>query len=168
VKEHVIQAWCDRCDSRGEKAEAIVERTVMIIPAGAKTLDLCEPCDKELIEPLAALLAEYGQPPAERNGQQRLNVGPSDSEPAGYERPCPVCHQVLHGSNTNVAQHIWLRHIGQRRPAQPMSKCPECDFTPATGTGLGRHRVTAHGYDPVAEAMAVYEHGRGKAKKAAS
>ena len=59
MKQVTVNVWCDSCQERGRKTPATT--TPPLTVAGpARTLDLCDPCGKSLIRPLADLLDAYG------------------------------------------------------------------------------------------------------------
>jgi len=159
MKEVKVLAWCDHCASTQQRVPATLSATAAIGASGeALTLDLCDACHENIIAPLAALLAEYGAP-----ASATVEALPTLDQKAPRQRErstCPVC-STTRSAAWVLAAHVWRDHIGQERPAAP-SSCPDCDYVPPPGTqkptaSVGRHRSNVHGYDPLAEALALHQ-----------
>jgi hypothetical protein len=161
-----IITWCDLCfdqDPDGPQQPAEHAATACIVVDGAgkpvlRTLDLCETHAKELAG-LAATILKMGAP-LDRSAQA---IDTTNRPPSARPMPCPVCHTEM--TKGYVPLHIWSVHIGQTRPPQPTT-CPECGLVSvdnANPVQISRHRAAMHDFDPVAEAIAVYEDGLNRA-----
>lgn len=83
MKEVVTRTWCDRTEVHLSTGP-VPGFTREPLPCNGKptTLDLCDPCDEEVLEPIRRLLAVAGVPagPPEKVRRQR------NDKPGG---PCP-------------------------------------------------------------------------------
>lgn len=135
-----IVTYCDVHLTRGEHLPA--SSVQFTVDQGMPLeVDLCNDCHKELVEPLVALLNEYGQPVKRDTGTS--NTG----------KPlllCPVCAKQ-YVQQRGLDKHIEREHptpAAARAAVQATSgahQCPECDRSFALPQGLGRHRLSAHG-----------------------
>lgn len=99
TREVVIIRWCDNHE---EQVEATVERTVSV-DGDPLLLDLCAECDAALIQPVQALLSEFG-----------LEVDPPVYPVKAVRRHtagnvCPVCG-FESVSRDSLGQHLRIRH----------------------------------------------------------
>lgn len=60
AKEIRVIAWCDGNHDEDEKVQADGTVTVAFGRGKPRTVDLCNPCNKELIEPVQVLFGTYG------------------------------------------------------------------------------------------------------------
>lgn len=63
AKDIVIHVWCDRHMETDERVEAR-ELPPITLDGKIRTLDLCDPCIKEFVTPLAQLLEAHGALPS--------------------------------------------------------------------------------------------------------
>jgi hypothetical protein len=164
MKEVKILAWCDSCAADDRREAATDSATVTLGPRGKPlTLDLCDTCHEAMIQPLSALLAEYGQ--NETGAIDKPVVVSTPKASSGRERStCPIC-SVTRSAAWPLAAHVWRDHLGKERPPA-LRTCPDCDFAPPADSrkpaaATGRHRANVHGYDPLAEALALYRQKTG-------
>jgi len=154
MRELIIRAWCDRCESLGnERTEAKHTYTIGIVKGetrpAPRVIELCDACDAE-IDWLPKLMADHSIP-LDPKAKPAAPLQPP-AAPLGTDRVmCRVCGREL--VKTAIVGHIWSQHRrGEKRPAPP-SVCPTCreDFDVQ---GMTMHRVLQHGYSPV---EAAYE-----------
>lgn len=163
MKEVKILSWCDNCASDERREPATTSVTVAIGQRGRMlTIDLCSTCHESMVEPLVALLDEYGQ--AEPVAVQKPAAAPplKKSRPGGRST-CPICPETRSAAWV-LAHHIWRDHLGEDRPVPP-TVCPDCGFD-APGAkvptaAVGRHRANAHGYDPLTEPLERWKNRTG-------
>jgi hypothetical protein len=161
-----VITWCDRCHHQGKLQSPAAATVALRIGATVGGLDLCEPCQKEILGEVEQLLAEYGAPLEVPHGG-KVKAAKAADEPGplrSYERRCPICG-VTRSSGTTVAAHMWRDHIGRERPARP-EVCPDCGWHPIgsdkPSSAVGKHRQSVHGMDPITEATQMYEAFRSK------
>lgn len=65
---------------------------------------------------------------------------------------CEICQETL--PRPLYVAHLYEQHTDMKRPAQP-TVCPECGKQLSSGQATNNHRIKMHGYDPVAEALAL-------------
>lgn len=161
MKDVQILEYCDYCWSDGEKRTPAVEGFIVGIGPAERTgrpsmagLLTCE-LHAKVLRDLQDLVTEYGEP------LRGAPVQPSLYEPAPTVA-CPICNKGM--TSAGRIGHIYSVHIGQPRGPMPQ-RCPSCSWKPAQGSGnpavaVGKHRVAAHDYDPLAEALAAYRASR--------
>jgi uncharacterized C2H2 Zn-finger protein len=162
-----IVAWCDLHMLRDEAAREPGREVVVTLDGTERAIDLCDVCRKELIEPLAELLVEQGQPVSKRLTQESIEVDDGSF-------PCPVCAKP-YKMRANWRKHLKREHdllvsdleadgAPSRAEAdveQPTADatldvdiepsaareypCPDCDRVFTRGAALGAHR-RSHGY----------------------
>lgn len=139
-----IVILCDNHTRRGEDASGSSLR--IAVNGSEVEVDLCDECRAEIVAPLEAFLAEYGQPI-------------KDAAPTKpYE--CPTCHRT-YKSPTGLRGHIKDKHpetsvtvsavggpapVATEVPADTPHVCPTCGKKFGTPQGVGAHRSRAHGY----------------------
>lgn len=134
-----IVAWCDAHLSRDEQVPG--EPVRVTLNSGLPLeVDLCEPCAKELVEPLSQFLEAHGQPvktnPAE-GGVTCAACGKSYKQPASLRRHMREVHE----------DPALLPAPDGRSVVVPDGyPCPDCDRTFDRPQALGRHRSHQHGY----------------------
>jgi uncharacterized C2H2 Zn-finger protein len=155
-----IVAWCDKHLAQDEQVPA---GTVQVALDGGDPveLDLCDPCAKEVLDPVRALVDEYGQPTADQGG--------STGDPVYhcYARGCDKT--FAHGRN--LQKHLERIHgfvlpdaalgtevvqVATDAEGKPVYPCPECGREFRKPQGVAAHRSHVHGYEAVA--------GKGKGK----
>ena len=162
----VVSQWCDYCLAEDEDnrtpAETIVE--VMVVLPGqprskAKLRELmaCDPHYKQVDDLLHVL---ENCPIAEGVRKSPIARSHHGGEFEGKRIECELCGVPFGASY--LPRHVWTNHIGQEPPDKP-SVCPDCGWTPANTlneiykrSGVGNHRVAAHDYSPIGEALAEY------------
>lgn len=169
MRETQIITWCDACQARGKNTKITdgeSEVTVNLAIAGrpatldAMTLDLCKADRKALIDPLVALIDEYGVPkPAPTNGHPhrgpRSMGRPSSRTDRDKVLTCPKCDEPVRGSRRNVIAHLTNNHGLDSVAASKLVPtvngrsvpCPICGYITDGGTGLGAHIRPVHGAD---------------------
>jgi uncharacterized C2H2 Zn-finger protein len=146
-----IVAWCDIHLAKDEQVVASSVRAALD-NGMPMDLDLCEACDKELVEPLRLALIEYGQPVR----------GADEEESNMLHCPMPGCRKSF-PTGRKLQKHMERIHdtllpdsvLGPAQVAQvtttdengePIYSCPECDRTFRSPQGVGAHRSKVHGY----------------------
>lgn len=107
-KEVKIIAWCDGLDHAVVgSVPATGEHVITMDDNKAKILDLCDVCEKELIEPLRQLLAFAAdakkttkKATSSSSTSYRVNPGPTQ---------CPLC-PTIPKSRGALGQHLKVRH----------------------------------------------------------
>lgn len=149
MQEVNITTWCDQHASQGEKVEGFPTPPISL---GGKPerLDLCEVCEKERLEPLRALLAEYGQPIEATKGPRQVEPDPRK---VGLDRPwaCTDC-PYRGATRQRILGHLTGHHgynmvaASKLIPPQGLAEnCAICEFLADPGTGMASHIRTAHG-----------------------
>lgn len=158
MKEVTVKAWCDACaaeiaDTGGDVEPATVEQGVSISPHLPRFLDLCERHHKSLIEPLAALLAEYGQagPGSTKETPHKPHSRPGKDANEGDRYPCLWCPEAF-GSSGGLKGHLERVHglADGRGGAVFGTVCPLCMARQVGKTTMGTHARGAHGARSVA------------------
>lgn len=133
-----IVAWCDVHLAQDEQVPASPVQ-VAIDQGLPVEVDLCDPCRKELVDPLAELLTEHGQPV--KKGAQAPSgesvcgeCGKSYRQPASLRRHMREVHEAppVPDGRSNVVPDGY--------------PCPDCERTFDRPQALGRHRAHQHGY----------------------
>lgn len=158
MKQVTTTTYCDSCAARGVQTaiDNSVSLPLSVGASGPQTLDLCEPCDKELVEPVRLLLAEYGQSPQGAERDQGFT--------------CPGCSKTYR-KRDGLAKHMERQHnltLDARgmpvalekdddelpvEQEQKANQCPDCERSFDTPQGLGAHRYRLHAYvSPTKEA----------------
>lgn len=170
MKDFIVQTWCDLCyddDPDGQRIAA-TDHIVGCIVVNNQTkpvlmeLDVCDRHAKEL-DKLEATFGRMGVPLVGKGAQGRMPPLAIPQPSTGYvakRGDCPICGNGM--TRAGITNHIWNVHIQQ--PRSVPDSCPDCDVTFDSSVGLGKHRSAVHGYDPIAEAVAVYEHKLGQRK----
>jgi len=157
--------WCDGPIHVDEQVEAAVTRRFAADTLKECEVDLCEVCDKDLVQPLLALLAEQGQPvKGSRSIQPAL---PDIDEPPRRrtalrhpaEIKCPVEECDWEGTKAGANAHTPKAHEGAvlavlegrfgRRLLDGSRvtlehPCPSCEAAYESKTGVTTHKRIAH------------------------
>jgi len=154
MREVVVMRWCDACQQEDmTKTPATSTFTIGAVAGESKpalkVLELCERHEK-LITDLQLLLREVGQQPEMAPTATRAQHSYASSG-AAEQVLCPVCQASV--TRQALINHVWNRHRTEGRPEAP-KVCPECRVSYPSPAGCGVHRRMAHGYDPLAEALA--------------
>lgn len=145
-----IVAWCDNHLAKDEQVPASTVPATLYNGMPME-VDLCEPCEKEIVEPLRLLLEEYGQP-VQEGGSEQDNL---------LHCPLPGCtKKFTHGRN--LQKHMERVHdttlpdsvLGAELVVQKTTDtsgatvypCPDCERTFKRPQGVSAHRFQAHGY----------------------
>lgn len=146
-----IVAWCDRHLASDEQVPATTVQ-VTLDNGMPIEIDLCDPCHKELVEPLRLLLDEHGQP-----------VRSQDRSSSASHCPMPGCDKSFAGPR-QLQKHVERIHdtvlpdevFGNAVPSpastdekgETIYPCPEpdCDRTFKRPQAVGAHRSHVHGY----------------------
>lgn len=146
-----IVAWCDLHLARDNEQVPASSVQVTLDHGMPMELDLCDPCHKELVEPLRLLLDEHGQP-------VKQDTRPTTSPTGRPLIPCPApgCGKQ-YAQKRGLEKHMAKYHPEQADeqlpgfapPAQGNDEdgylCPECGRHFTRPQGVGRHRLSAHG-----------------------
>lgn len=142
AQELITYIWCDN----HPEDEKVPGRTIDI-PFGPKpmTLDLCEPCEKELLEPVRVLLEEHGAP------IKAFKTAKNQGKAVNYDRvqqACTECDQILY-SKSGLRRHLREQHGIRPKPSRDYGgpfPCPECGEEFHSPQGVGVHRAKLHDY----------------------
>lgn len=121
-KEIIKRTWCDNHERQGIQEPG--EERRIDLGNGPRALDLCDPCDKELLEPLRELLGESGQPvltpPAQpkkkltREDRKRYRATKADYNEHFQTKDgfaCPLCTFVSKSKTYNALyMHVQASH----------------------------------------------------------
>ena len=136
MREVQVIIWCDACHAAGRTDVTGGARLVTLGDLGPLSLDLCLEHDQALLQPVRALLVDYGTPP------ELADPEPVQRRPAG-KRTCPVCGKTLR----ILGAHMLNRHgltLESTRGEDGLLHCPACSFTAVSGQALGNHARAAH------------------------
>jgi len=162
-----IVAWCEVEFAQGEKVPG---RAVVLALDNGKPMeiDLCEPHEKEYVEPLRLLLAESGQPvePPKRGRPSNAQTGttPAGAVSTAARTPYATCLFCGNPSKSKAAfgQHLKMRHdtlmsdprvvehlYGGTNPIEPRLEfqCDQCPISYDRKSSLSGHMTLAHGGD---------------------
>lgn len=160
MRDFVILNWCDACFREGEAKVEATQTFTLGVSANENrpvlhVLDLCD-SHAEVVQTVRELMANATpvKPEVAPNPPTPLKI--TDD---GFE--CPVCRSVL-AKRSGLVNHIWGLHRQDSRPKGPTA-CPECGLESATATAIAAHRVAAHHFDAVEEALSGVS-GFGRAK----
>jgi phage FluMu protein Com len=151
MRELIIRAWCDRCESLGnERTPAEHTYTIGIVKGetrpAPRVIELCDECDAA-IDWLPKLMADFSIPLDPKAPIAKPTTQPAASVPTDRV-VCKVCGSEI--GKSAIVSHVWAKHKpGQSKPEHP-NKCPDCGMVNATG--MGQHRSQAHGWSPLADA----------------
>jgi hypothetical protein len=166
-KEIRTVIWCDGLVHIDEQVEAAVTRRFAADTLKECEVDLCEVCDKDLVQPLLAFLAEQGQPVKGarpiKNGlpavPEPTPSGRAHRTPREVEIKCPIDDCDWEGSRTAGAAHTPKHHggetlpilegrFGRRLPDGSRTRlpfpCPSCDASYDSKTGIATHQRVSH------------------------
>lgn len=136
AKELITRIWCDKCALNDVHSEA----RAFTVNLGAKTheVDLCETCEKELIEPLRALIEEQGQPVTKGSGKS-AGTGSAKAK----ANVCAECGKA-YATRKGLRNHMRDIHDIVLDPPSGDYKCPICGKEARAIQGLAIHLRRAH------------------------
>jgi hypothetical protein len=164
-KEIRTIAWCDGfTHAEYEQVEAAVTRRFAADTLKECEIDLCEVCDKTIVQPLLDLLTEHGQPvkgaktiqPVLPVAEDAPRVRTTTRRPA--EIKCPIDECDWEGSRSAGGMHAPKAHGGQTLPVLEgrygrrllngsrltlEHPCPQCEAAYDSRPGLTTH-LRAH------------------------
>lgn len=181
--EHVVMKWCDPCFLETEtKVEAVATYTGGISNGEVRpplfVVLACEEHRQPIEEmltllkqcaPLTAVAANPGKSHHKMDAKE-LSIRQRAAQAGEFltsRDNCPVCGMEY--ASSQIAGHIWMAHLGrpQGRPRQP-TQCPDCAYHSELGAAMGQHRVRAHSYSAVAEAVELFKKQQDDAASAES
>jgi hypothetical protein len=125
AKDIIVKTWCDRHLSMDEHVEGS-ELPPITIGGSTKTLDLCDPCIKEFVAPLATLLEDFGAVPEGRTARVATTTrrrSPSKDKGA----PCMWCDQDFSAKGgSGYMRHIKVYHGFASAVEAFGTTCPIC------------------------------------------
>lgn len=146
----IIVAYCDGPNHDDDERVAGTPVRIALDDAAAQEVDLCDDCRKELVSPLADLLADLGQPV-----QKATSQSPSRNS---VRKSCPECgseftrdgmRKHLRGFHDKEVMEVGniVRSLfgSKRHQAGQLLTCPECGDEFDTPQGRGAHRKQIHG-----------------------
>lgn len=159
-----IVTWCDVHMNRGERVPA---RPITGSLDGGKphVIDLCEACEKEIVEPFRQLLAdgrvlgEQAKRTPGGNTPGGEDFGPADA--SGREYVCPICADLGVAYSTKrrgrIRDHVRAQH-GRNLPELESERgetvdglplrfacdAPGCGLKFSHAQGLGAHKRHVH------------------------
>ncbi len=149
-----IVTWCDWHLNTGDKFPG-APRTVVLDAGKPMVMDLCDGCDKELLQPLRDVVKEIGRP-ADSTSRPPLGAEPSKSK---NKIPCPEegCNYLARGRSSfrshfpdvhHVSLPVWEARNGHSIEGEEIKFF--CDFDCEAGfttpQGKGAHMSFEHGY----------------------
>lgn len=153
AREVIVNTLCDPClaeDVRTEGRELPAIQLPGVPGKAARVVAVCERHDKELLQPLVALLTEHGQavdaegqPTSTARGNRR---GKANNQEA---MTCPVCGHSSpnRGALASHARNMHDAALGELLGEATLT-CPECGRLCSRPQGLAAHRRSAHGITP--------------------
>lgn len=156
-----VVTWCDRHMARDE---TVPGRPVTLSIDGTRpmAIDLCEPCAKELLEPIESLLADVGRAvelPRAKRGPGRPSM--SGLPASDVVVACPLCAEEKRTTTmlrASMRSHMQSEHDttlaaveakrGEALDGTPLPfSCTVCSPAERFGTpqGLGAHQRARHG-----------------------
>lgn len=160
-KEIRTIAWCDGpIHVEYEQVEAAVTRRFAADTVKECEVDLCEVCDKDLVQPLLALLEESGQPvKGARTIQPMIDLIDPPRARTAVRRPaevkCPVEECTWEGTRSAAGMHAPKEHNGDPMPILEgrhgrrlldgsritlEHPCPDCEAAYDSKAGLTTHK----------------------------
>jgi hypothetical protein len=165
-KEIRTVIWCDGpVHVDYERVEAAVTRRFAADTLKECEIDLCETCDKDLVQPLLALLTDHGQPvkgarAIKASLPQVLDEGPRETRPRrAAEVRCPVEECDWQGTRSGAGQHTPKAHGGVALPLLEGRHgrrlldgsrvtldypCPDCEAAYDSKAGITTHKRVTH------------------------
>lgn len=111
AKEIRVIAWCDGNHDEDDRVQADNSVTLAFGRGKPRTVDLCDPCNKELIHPVMELFGTYG---VVGDGSIETGLGVKPKSKGGLMRhaPAPPCPECGHQAPTRSAlgQHLKNQH----------------------------------------------------------
>lgn len=165
-----VEKWCDLCfHEREQYVVSTSNYTISVSSSGKKPLirlvDVCDEHDSA-IQGFRALILKVGSTrrPTDQSAEPtEVDDGPPDPVKAvpdkSHSRPgiCPECGLTLKRA---VPTHLMRTH-GYAPIKQP-ARCPDCTFIGKGDAAMHTHRVKIHGYDQVADMVAIHQQKRGR------
>lgn len=127
--EVVTRVWCDRHLRTGEQ-EPGRARTF-----DGVTLDLCDPCDSELLDELRELLRSMGR----RSNGKPARVEQRDET---LNQRCLLCTRAYKNAST-LSTHLGTEHR-TTMAALSLNQCPLCPEVTTNTSALGAHVKREH------------------------
>lgn len=139
AREVIVRTWCDQHLAEGQRAEAVELPPLALHEVGSKprVVALCEPCRKELYDPLVQLLKAHGQVVDEQYRPTKR------ATPAKVQGAAPVTRHGVEQEKT-VTQVGGRTRAVWRSPGEYSCPVPDCDWVNGTRSALGQHTTTAH------------------------
>lgn len=157
MREVVTRTWCDLHDARdGVQVETDGSSDVILVNARPVTLDLCDQCRKELLQPLQDLMDSHGarytgdEERLMRRTRAPLQRTYSPPPSATDQVTCPACEKtMLRGT---IRQHARIHGVDV---VAPIGHCPVkgCSQTFDDPRAMATHRRGTHNYDVVADTL---------------
>ena len=167
AKEIVAFAWCDVCQQHDEKVPGITTPPITIGNGKPKELDLCEVHEKEVLEPLRALLNEVGQevkPPRKGRPSSATPVVASGGVVVPGARKayvkclfCDATPKTKGAYGVHLNQHhdgkkmtdldVIEQLYGGANPIEPRQEfaCDQCSISYDRRSSLSGHKTNVHG-----------------------
>lgn len=144
-----IITLCDVCGENGAKPATPVVVALGAKPRAQVVVDLCDEHERVLIEPVRALLDQYGRKivdgsPASSASSTSQKRAAAENDDKGRPFPCIFCERPMK-TRSGLTFHLDEAH-GFTSPAEAYggARCPLCAQNFATATGLGAH-AKSHG-----------------------
>lgn len=124
AKDVIVHIWCDWHMAKDERVEG-VEQSPITLEGRTLTLDLCDPCVKEFIEPLTSLLDMYGAVPTISTPVVQRRSGAKHGHERGAQCVwCPLDFSANSGSG--YMHHIKVVHGFAKAVEAFGTVCPIC------------------------------------------
>lgn len=93
--------WCSRCLMEKDVREPGQGFLVALDGKAVRVLDLCEPCEKDLLTRLREALEDFGESP----DRAPVRNKPSPTKPQrGQKAECLICHAMMRSDNLDRHQ----------------------------------------------------------------
>ena len=143
VSQIRIETWCDACRAEDPESAEPAESQEVQLGKLARSLDLCERHQKQLLQPLLELMQTAGQtvrsptapkPPKPRQPSKRPGAHSVGAAPA----PCLWCPEVF-PTQGGLSSHLMTNHqLTSSIAGAYGDRCPWC------GKGTGSKSMTGH------------------------
>lgn len=163
AREIVISVLCDACLRHEIRTEATELPPLSLAPTRKpRVLALCDPCKKELYEPLLLLLAERGAPVADDGTAPLPTLVPTEASGKGrppIESPCPACAHVSisRGALKSHVRQVHGTTLDELNGEETPYPCPICGRGFTRPQGLSTHRRIVHDDTPSTREAAAEE-----------
>lgn len=154
-----IVTWCDRHMDRDERVPG-TPRFVAVDPKKPVVSDLCDTCDKEVLQPIRDFIAEFGRPADQASGpinpsnpkRRYVSATPENSincpeEGCSYFARSKSSFRDHMQTEHNVSLAVYEGKRGITITGEEVKYyCDSCPAGFTTPQGRGAHMSSEHGY----------------------